>query len=287
MSQATPFEFVRLVGDERRVGPSVEAVSKHWQGDRETFLFVSPHDDDVVIGGGLMILAALANNVDVHVCIVTDGAAGYCEMSEKDTIADIRKQETFDSFKTMGLSEDKIHWLGFPDCQLTSYIGRRPAGEDDKAVIQNHTGLQNAFTHIIRKVNPTQVFLPTNTDLHPDHRIVHSELMISLFHAAGGIWPELGDKIANVPHVHEMAVYCDFPTAPKLRLTVSDEIFEQKLQAILDYKSQKQIQALVDNIRESGPMEFFRPVEWQLYNPKTYYSMFDQPQNPANKMNLR
>ena len=282
MPQQTPFEFVRLVGDERRTGPSVEAVSKHWQGDRETFLFVSPHDDDVVIGGGLMILSALAQNVDVHVCIVTDGSAGYCELDEKDTIAEIRREETFESFKTLGLDPKNIHWLGFPDCQLTQFIGRRPAAANTPAEMEGFTGLQNAFTHILRKVNPTQVFLPTNTDLHPDHRIVHSELMISLFHAAGGIWPELGQAIPAVPHVHEMAVYCDFPTAPKLRLTVADEIFEKKLQAILDYKSQKQIKALVENIRQSGPMEFFRPVEWQLYNPKTYYAMFDEPKTPQS-----
>ena len=44
-------EFVRLVGNERRVGPTLKSVSHHWQGDRECFLFISPHDDDIVLGG--------------------------------------------------------------------------------------------------------------------------------------------------------------------------------------------------------------------------------------------
>ena len=32
------FEFVRLIGNERRVGPSLASVSRHWQQQRETFL---------------------------------------------------------------------------------------------------------------------------------------------------------------------------------------------------------------------------------------------------------
>jgi len=51
-------------------------------------------------------------------------------------------------------------------------------------------------------------------DLHPDHQIVHEEVLISLFHAQGNIWPELGEPIAEVPQVYEFACYCDFPRQP-------------------------------------------------------------------------
>ena len=49
------FEFVRLVGNERRVADTLAGVSRHWQDDKERFLFISPHDEDVVLGGGLLI----------------------------------------------------------------------------------------------------------------------------------------------------------------------------------------------------------------------------------------
>ena len=49
------FEFIRLVGEERRVGPSLKSVSRHFQKERECFLFISPHDDDVALGAGLFI----------------------------------------------------------------------------------------------------------------------------------------------------------------------------------------------------------------------------------------
>ncbi|NLE28471.1 MAG: hypothetical protein GX629_02230, partial [Phycisphaerae bacterium] len=72
------FEFIRLVGNERRVGPTLASVSRHWQGEKECFAFFSPHDDDVVLGGGLMMQLAKRENVPVHIVIVTDGSMGYC-----------------------------------------------------------------------------------------------------------------------------------------------------------------------------------------------------------------
>ena len=48
-------EYVRLVGNERRTGDTLASVSRHWQDGKEKFLFISPHDDDVVLGAGLFI----------------------------------------------------------------------------------------------------------------------------------------------------------------------------------------------------------------------------------------
>ncbi len=271
-----PFEVVRLVGTERRVGPSLASVSRHWKQEKECFLFVSPHDDDVVIGGALLILAALKMKVPVHVAIVTDGRMGYCTDEQKDSIVDIRREETYASLRSLGVKKRNIHFLGFPDCQLSDFRGRRAARQGDPAVIEGFTGMQNAFTSLLRKVQPNQVFLPTNSDLHPDHRYVHSELMISCFHAAGEIWPELGKPLPRLPYVHEMAVYCNFPSPPKLRIQASLKAFQKKLDAIRLFKSQKQISTLVKHVEQSGPWEYLRPVEFALYNPAVYRDMFEE-----------
>jgi LmbE family N-acetylglucosaminyl deacetylase len=268
------FEFIRLVGEERRVGPSLASVSRHWQGDNECFLFVSPHDDDALLGGGLMMQLAKRENVPVHIMIVTDGSMGYCSMEEKDTIVDIRRAETFASYESLGIPRENIHWLGFPDCRLTAYRGRRPAEKGEPAEFEGFNGLQNAFTCFLRKIRPTQVFLPTSNDLHPDHRIVHEELMISLFHASGDIWPELGRALPKVPYVHELGVYCDFPTAPKLRVRTPESYLEKKLAAIGEFKSQKQIESLIDIVRKGGPEEYLRALEFKLYEPARYRNLF-------------
>src|SRR5210317_2026275 len=116
MKKENEIEFVRLVGSERRTGNTLADVSRHWQGDRERFLFISPHDDDVVLGAGLFIQLALREKVPVHILIVTDGSMGYCTREQKEKISEIRRQETYDCYTSLGLPEENITWLGFPDC---------------------------------------------------------------------------------------------------------------------------------------------------------------------------
>ena len=270
-------EFVRLVEAERRVGPTLASVSRHWKEEEQRFLFVSPHDDDVAIGGSLMIQAALRDNVPVHVAIVTDGSQGYCTKEEKTTISEIRRKETFAAYKLLGVPAENIHWMGFPDCQLSRYIGRREATGSDAAQSHGYTGLQNAFTELLRAVRPNQVFMPTVADLHPDHRMVHSEMLISCFHASGAIWPELGEPLKAVPYIHELAVYCNFPATPKLRIHAPAWAMRQKLKAIKAFKSQKQIDKLVEILERGGPWEYQHPIQFSLYNPGIYRDRFDEP----------
>lgn len=269
-------EFVRIVGEERRVGETLASVSRHWLGNKEKFLFISPHDDDVVLGAGLFIQLAIKEKVPVYLLIVTDGTMGYCSKQQKDTIGEIRRKETEECYKTLGIPQENIIWLGFPDCRLNYYRGRRPAKSDDAAVLEGFSGLQNSFTHWIRRIAPSQCFLPTSSDLHPDHRIVHEEFLISLFHAAGNIWPELGSKIERVPYVHELGVYCDFPQPPRLRIRTTEALLENKLRAVGAFRSQEQIGSLVDIIRKSGPYEYLRELEFKLYQPAAYYEMFEK-----------
>jgi len=270
------FEIVRLVDGERRVASSLHGVSKHWQGEKESFLFISPHDDDVAIGAGLLVQLANQEDVVVHILIVTDGSMGYCSEDEKETIAKIRHEETFKCYQKLGVPSENIAWLGFPDCQLNSYRGRRKARTHDKAVIQHHAGLQNAFTYHLRKICPTQCFIPTSSDLHPDHIIVHEEFLISLFHAEGGIWPELGNPTKTLPHVHEIAVYCNFPKPPHLQITTTKELLEKKINAISAFESQKQIQSVIEMVKNTGPVEYIRDMKFKLYDPKEYAELFKE-----------
>ena len=237
---------------------------------------ISPHDDDAVLGAGLLIQLAKRENVPVHIMIVTDGSMGYCSADEKDSIAEIRRKETLECYKTLGVPKSNIICLGFPDCQLASYRGRSPAKPDDAAAVNGFSGLQNAFTFHLRRIKPTQCFLPTWNDLHPDHRIVYEEFLISLFHAAGNIWPELGEPLSKVPYVNTYAVYCDFASPPTLRMCTPASYLENKLKAIASFRSQKQISSLIDNVRHCGPEEYIRAIEFKLYHPANYRSLFEE-----------
>lgn len=270
-SKVPPFRFTRLEnGIKRRTDKLAEVIEGSEAG--ATWLFVSPHDDDLCIGAGLTMQAARQAGIDVQVLIVTDGCLGYCRSEQRDSIAKIRREETYESFEILGIARDHVTYINYPDGGLTPFVGRRPARNLEPA-IEGYVGLQNAFTYYLREFRPNCVFVPTPTDLHPDHQITHNELLISLFHASGDIWPELGAPLA-VPHLFEMAIYCDFAEAPNLEVWGDDDAFQHKLRSIEAYRSQLQISALVESIRNDGPFEYLRDVHFRLYSSKNYRSLF-------------
>ena len=240
---------------------------------QQTWLFVSPHDDDLFIGAGLFMQAAIREGAAVHALIVTDGCMGYCRAEDQDQIIQIRRKETYNAFAVLGIPESRVRHINYPDGGLVPFIGRRRArsGEDS---IAGYTGLQNALTYHLRQVRPSRVYVPTHTDLHPDHRITHSELMISVFHAAGAIWPELGTPLDEPPSVGELAVYCDFVDLPNLEIIGDAEVFQAKLDSITAFKSQVQIERLIHSLRQAGPYEYVRESEFRLFTPGTYKPFF-------------
>ncbi|MHC4876609.1 MAG: PIG-L deacetylase family protein [Planctomycetota bacterium] len=266
------FRFTRLIDSRPVVQPSLEEAVGESPLTGHVWMFVAPHDDDLCIGAGLLIQAAVQAGVDVQCVVVTDGCLGYCLADDRVDIVEIRRQETIRSFELLGVRADQVTFLGFPDGGLTRFIGRRTAADGEPAVA-GYTGLQNAFTHSLRDLRPTRVFVATQSDLHPDHKMTNSELMISLFHASGKIWPELGDPLA-VPEVHELAVYCDFPADPHLEVHGDQSAFDAKLKSIAAYESQLQIAELVQKIREDGPYEYIRDIEFDLYSPRRYRALF-------------
>jgi LmbE family N-acetylglucosaminyl deacetylase len=268
------FQFTRLQGGQKqRLGTLQDAIGM--KPTKETWLFVSPHDDDLVIGAGLWMQAAVEAGVDVQVLIVTDGQMGYCDLDQRESIAAIRRRETYASFEILGIARSNIAYINYPDGGLSILQGRRKARQDDEVEsIEGYVGLSNAFTYHLRRTRPARVFVPTIADLHPDHQVTNNELMICLFHAAGAIWPELGPPLADVPAVYELAIYCDFPEPPQLELRGDEAAFENKLAGIAAYESQLQIARIVQTIRDAGSFEYLRELNFRFYSPENHKSAF-------------
>lgn len=250
--------------------PTLSAAFGAQKGER--MLFVCPHDDDANIGQGMTIALAAAEGIDVHVVIASDGAMGYCDLAERDTVAQVRKGETLESYKILGLKPDNIHYLGFPDCQLYRYIGRRKAAPGDTE-IAGMTGLQNHFTYWIRKLGPKRIFTPAGTDLHPDHQAVYKDLLISIYHASGDIWPDLGKPCA-LPIMYEYPIYVAMDGDPDLMIEGDAALLQRKLDSVAAYVSQKQIAATVAAVRQAGPVEFSRNMNFHIYDPNEYKRVF-------------
>lgn len=251
---------------------SLNDIFDDYDDNNEHWLFIAPHDDDVVIGAGLLLQKARLENIKVSVIITTDGSLGYTTEKSADTIVDVRKKETLDSFAMLDI--DDVIWLDFPDASLEHYTGRRKANKNDPCIIKGYTGLENAYAHYLRKYSPTRVFIATGEDLHPDHKVVYNEVLISIFHASNGIWLELGEPV-TIPKLYEMAVYCDFAGAPDIKIETTPQILEKKLRSIEAYKSQDAIiRKLVAQLKKGGPIEYFKTIMFNLYSPDNYKGEF-------------
>jgi LmbE family N-acetylglucosaminyl deacetylase len=268
------FHFTRLEsGQKIRSNDLAHAMRCNGEASQERWLVLSPHDDDACIGAALWLQAAVQAGVGVYVMIVTDGRMGYCDLKDRTSIVATRRAETADAYRILGLDEPRLIHIGYPDAGLVTLQGRRPAGPNEPNIC-GYVGLQNVITYYLRSIRPDRVLIPSPTDLHPDHQITHNELMISLFHARGAIWPELGQPLENVPRVCEMAVYCNFSQPPNLQLRSDQQAFEKKLQSIAAFRSQAQIAQLVESVRAGGPYEYLREVEFLFYSSSIYRPLF-------------
>src|SRR6056297_2802296 len=106
----------------------LKVIIPHTTDEKERWLWIVPHDDDAVIGGGLLLQQAAAEGKQVKILITTDGSMGYCNAEQRNTIASIRRAETFESFAKLGIHD--IEWLNYPDADLFGHLGRRKANGD-------------------------------------------------------------------------------------------------------------------------------------------------------------
>jgi LmbE family N-acetylglucosaminyl deacetylase len=231
------------------------------------WLVVSPHDDDAALGCGIAIQAAQAAGSAVHIAVVTDGRMGYGEPSERAELVARRDRELVASSALLGIPDERLHRLGFPDGATARW-----AGTHDEA--QGPRGIGRSLCALIRRIRPALILAPTPADLHPDHRVSTAEAEIACFHANAGIWHELGAPVA-VPALAHYAVYCPFDREPTVRIASDEAAFQTKLAAVTAYASQPAIiHALVANLRAAGAIECFAARPWPAYAPRGYDHLF-------------
>ena len=92
------------------------------------WVIVSPHDDDVILGMGMLTAAAKEEGIDVHVVVVSDGRMGYADPAEKETIVETRQQELIRALSQLEITKDHVHFLGLPDGALVLHEGCNPEG---------------------------------------------------------------------------------------------------------------------------------------------------------------
>jgi hypothetical protein len=259
-------------------------VFTDWKPGRESFLFFAPHDDDSVISLGMIIREARQQGIPVRIIVVTDGQNGYVSLQDKPTIVARRVEETYASYELLGVDRSDIIFLNFPDGGLQNYFGRQVAKPGDPTDGHGFTGLENHFVRELRRrvvidgvaVAPTRVFVPSAADYHQDHVAVAREIPISIFHAIGGIWPECGEKIDHPPCLYWHCVYCTFADAqvPNIRVVGNADALATKIRSVEAYNSQGQIAPILDELRNSPPVEYLLEERFSLFQPGVYDHCF-------------
>jgi N-acetylglucosamine malate deacetylase 1 len=189
-------------------------------------LIVSPHQDDESLGCGGVIALKRSLGVPVKVIFLTDGqrAFGRNALISAEELIQIRKQESLEALRILGLAPTDVFFLDIKDGSLA----RLSQEQSQQLTHQIHT--------LITTFDIREVYVPFRQDGHSDHEAAY-QLVTSKLHEIPStievmeypIWffqrtkPWLKDQLKDAP-----ALY---------RLSISG-VQEKKKQAIDAYRSQ-------------------------------------------------
>jgi LmbE family N-acetylglucosaminyl deacetylase len=216
--------------------------------DNERILIVSPHPDDESLAVAGIIKKAVDNNQSVLLVEVTDGSGSINssklrkfneEHNSSGSLVEIRRNETINAMKTLGLSEENIIFLGYPDGGLNHMFndnwGVEIPFKSNNEFNQfdycpyNYTYKQNSsysgaclshdLNKIIHEFKPTSIYYPDVGDEHKDHRATSAFVMYSSAenNYTGNKYTYLIHKSRNWP---SPSIY-----APILGLLPPDEVY--------------------------------------------------------------
>lgn len=154
------------------------------QGERETWLVISPHPDDAELSLGGFILNHRERIHFAHlVCfsrvIRTRFPDSFPTAAEASAI---RKDESFMAARMAGLSNS---FLDFPEAFLRSVDSAEAGPMVDEGDISSL--LRMSLFEVISQQKPTRIFAPAAIGNHPDHRMVF-DIVVELFEQ--GHFPE-------------------------------------------------------------------------------------------------
>ena len=146
---------------DKRAWSGLETLFPGWEGAKESVCVYSPHDDDAILGAGYAMRAAVEAGARVTVIIVCDGACGYSTPEEKDGIVARRQKETLDCYRALGIKDEDVLFLGFPDFSAIQYVGR--------ILDPNREGHFRKTITELRRRKVTRILAPNHYREHIDH----------------------------------------------------------------------------------------------------------------------
>lgn len=181
--------------------PSIEVLFPGWKRG-EAVAFLSPHDDDVVLGAGFLVRAVIESGGRPHVLIFCKGDAGYSTAAEKRAIVRTRRAEAVASYRILGVEAAAIHFFGLPDLSLMTYVNRKIPGKN---------GVVEGFIRLLRAHRAGRVVFSSPHYENWDHTAVFNLGMYAAPQAGDPILADLGEPF-SVQSYLVYSVWGDFGT---------------------------------------------------------------------------
>jgi len=176
----------------------------------DRILILAPHPDDETIGAGGVIQEALKAGAKVKVACFTNGDHNqwaFIVYEKRITLrkgeflhmGEVRRKETLDAMSSLGLKQDDILFLGYPDFGtldvLTRYWGKTkpfrntltklsdvsyPEAMSYKAPYVGESILKDV-EKILLDFKPTKIFVSHPADTNRDHQALYLFLQVALW----------------------------------------------------------------------------------------------------------
>ena len=242
----------------------------------ERVAFFSPHDDDVALGAGYLVLAVQAAGGAADVVIFSRGNAGYSTAKEKTTIVGKRRAEAVAAYGLLGVPAENVHPFGLPDLSLMTYVNRQVPGAE---------GVLDKMIRLLRGRRVSRVVLPNPNLENWDHTAVYNLGVYGAPQAGDPILADLGEP-SPISTFLVYAVWSDFESKGQegelradagILATAEEENRVRK--ALAAFASQARVMAATvaherDKRRFEGRfLEVYRRVE--LRRPVDYLPYFE------------
>jgi len=243
----------------------------------ERVLIFAPHPDDETIGTGGLIQRALSAGARVKVVCYTNGdhnELAFIVYEKRITfkkrelvhMGEVRQKETIEAMTSLGLKENDITFLGYPDFGtmeiLTKYWGEKTKPFRNLLNRVSRVPYRNAYSYdapyvgesilsdiesIVYDFKPTKIFVSHPADTNRDHRALYLFLQVALWDLKDKIKPP--ETFPYIIHVvgwpTPRGYHPDLELEPPNKLSglwwklpLSEEEIKAKHNAISFYKSQ-------------------------------------------------
>ena len=261
-------DFVKL----KRSGRLSQLFPGWKKGERVAFL--SPHDDDALLGAGHLILATVRSGGVPAVSVFCRGDAGYSTPAEKKGIVQRRKIEAVSAYGRIGVKRPDIRFLDIPDFSLMSQLDRRPPWGK---------GVFDKIISTLRRGRISRIVFSSGYLEHWDHTAVFYAGVYTSPQAQDPILADLGG-----PHLVKTylaySVWSDFEPTPggddiraDLGILATDEDEKRIIEAIKEFPSQARIIKKIVAHRkkrktQGGYLELYKSI--RLRQPINYSPYF-------------